>query len=67
MSWAHDHCVGCGEYCDLFDHHCDPKKIARTEAAYKAAETRRQEGTQTRNYSTRLSAGFGLLAMAGDR
>lgn len=67
MAWGHDRCAACDVYCDLSDHHCDPKKLARLEAGRKAADTRREEGTQTRNYSTRLTAGFGLLAMAGDR
>lgn len=61
-------CVVCGgREGGSWGHKCDPKKIARFEAAAKAADTRRENGTQNRNYSTRLSAGFGLLAMAGDR
>lgn len=62
-----DFCAGCEWRGDLSNHHCDPRKIARLEAASKAAETRRENGTQSRLYSTRLSTGFGLLAMAGDR
>lgn len=67
MAYGNDECVGCGKYCDLSCHHCDEKKINRVEAALKAAETRREEGTTFRTYSGRLTYGFSLLAMAGDR
>lgn len=67
MARGKDECAGCGVECDLSNHHCDPKRINRYEAAAKAADTRRENGTQNRSYTTRLSAGFGLLAMAGDR
>lgn len=58
-------CIACGgREGGCSNHHCDPKKIARIEAARQAAGER--EGWN-RSYGSRLAAGFGLLAMAGDR
>ena len=56
-------CVACGERYFGYDHHCDPKKIARLEAR-RAAD--RDDQLRQPTESTNLNYGFQLLHASGD-
>lgn len=57
------HCCICGEgYPEGASHKCDPKKLARRDAAMKA----NPEPFDRRSEGDRIRQGFDLMSMSGD-